>query len=98
MNKKMILPVVLLTAGLLMAGCSASAPLVIGPVAGARIDAELEDEWDEDAPNWQHPDEFAVSGPIAGPAMGIDYFGTVDDHSEYEWDEDAGNWRHADES
>ncbi len=56
MNKKMTFLAALLAAGLLMAGCSVTTPLAIGPTMESRIDAELEDEWDEDAPNWHQPD------------------------------------------
>ncbi len=57
MNKKMTFPAALLAAGLLMAECSADGPLTVGVMSEGYIDAELEDEWDEDAPNWRHADE-----------------------------------------
>ncbi len=65
MNNLTTFLVVLLAIGFLMVGCSMDTPPEIEPVAEAHIDAACEDEWDDDAPNWQHPDDpfTAVTTP-----------------------------------
>ncbi len=98
MKNKRTLLVALLAAGLLMAGCSVCPPLAVKPVTEAYIDPELEDEWDEDAPNWQHPDDYATAPPSDEPTPGVHYFDIDDGQSDDDWDEDAPNWRHAGEN
>ncbi len=97
MNMKMTALAVLLAVGFVVAGGLASTPIVIGPVPNPYIDPALEDEWDEDAANWQQPGDFATVPDSDKPLANTSYilFGYL--QSEDDWDEDASNWQHPDD-
>ena len=84
-NKRALITVVLLAAGLVLAGCST------GLVSEGYGDPELEDLWDEDAPTWEQPFD-RDDAPQREPSDEISYSDTSDPKLEDLWDEDAPSW------
>ncbi len=101
MNKLSTLMILLLSAGLIAAGCSGDANLAVA-TASARtdyVDVDPDDsnadQWDEDEHNWRQAyDTPEVPEDIS--QIKINYYELdPDDSSADQWDEDEHNWRQA---